>query len=333
VVVKDSQFDPEWRQEPRYWVKNSSTDDKTELREPAMHRLVSFDGSSRSVVWFRGHRIYENYFLSRLYLEYCPFKTLETLVAKHAKYDLIDEETLDDNGKPMDRIRIPRRALWSFFEDLAEAACVMAHGHNPLDPTANVRDGWETIIHRDLKPPNIFLGLPRTTGERGIPELKCADFGIAVPYNYAHMKNPQGMLDNGTVGWRAPEHSERIGLNNPAHKLSSATNVWGMGRIMLALIELLHKRNNEVNYCEHEGQVQHAPGKEERLEFYGAKLYELIERCLGPGPRDRITATGLLKSIRENLDDDHGGRPAQLEVGDILEYAADIKWAVERKEG
>jgi hypothetical protein len=106
-----------------------------------------------------------------------------------------------------------------------------------------------------------------------------------------------------------------------------------MGRIMLALIELLHKRNNEVNYCEHEGQVQHAPGKEERLEFYGAKLYELIERCLGPGPRDRITATGLLKSIRENLDDDHGGRPAQLEVGDILEYAADIKWAVERKEG
>lgn len=220
----------------------------------------------------------------------------------------------------MEPVPIPPRALCSFFEDLAEAACFMAHGHDPLDPASLPREDRQTVIHRDLKPENIFLGLPRTPGKRGIPELKVGDFGLAIPHDYD--KNPHDMVGVGTENWRAPEQHK----NAIKHKLSSASDIWALGRIMLALLELLTPE--PVYYSKlYNCQVKQAQGKHGRLKFYGEKLYGLIESCLRPLPNDRITASDLLKSIREHLDGEDGGRLTWLEEDDSLQYAVDMEWA------
>lgn len=226
----------------------------------------------------------------------------------------------------MEPVRIPRRATWSFFEDLAEAASSMAHGHDPLDPMSLQRGNWQTVIHRDVKPVNIFFGLPRTPGKRGIPELKVGDFGLAVPHNYK--ENPEQIVGVGTATYRAPEQSANALNHRPVHKLSSATDVWAVGRITLLLVELSSPRPGEVFYGKtYQGKVQHAPEKEQRLKLYGGKLYELIENCLEPVPDDRTTASLLLKSIREYLDDDREGPPPRLEEDDSLQYTADLVWS------
>jgi serine/threonine protein kinase len=293
-----------------------------------MHWRLGSSARSRTIVRFRGVHIWDKYFMSRIYMEYCPHGDLGGLFCKHAKVNWDQNLVQDEDGQSMDPIRIPIRAIWSFFEDLAEAACKIAYGRDPLDP-ASVPLNWQTLVHRDVKPHNVFLGLPRTPGERGIPELKLGDFGLAVPHNYPAMRNPRDMVQEGTQGWRAPEHNLRAIHLQPTYPLSSATDIWAIGRIMLALVELSHPRPLNVLYGEpHDAQIWHAPGKDERLTFYGDRLYELIESCLLPVPDERITASDLLEDIREYLDDNLGGRPPRLEEGDILEYNADMEWAV-----
>ena len=256
MVVKESYFNRHWENDPHEWISASFTENQKVLREPAMHMLLGGENSPRSIVKFRGRRIYENYLISRIYMEYCPHGDLDQVYTEHAKHSMIHGDTLDENDQPMQLIRIPPRALWSFCEDLAEAASFMEHGHDPLDPTSPLREDWQTVIHRDLKLYNIFLGLPRTPGKRGIPELKVGDFGLAIPHDYE--ENPGKMVGFGTDAWKAPEQTD----NALKHKLSSATNVWAMGRIVLALVELSAPRPAPVLYGEfHQGRVQHAPGK------------------------------------------------------------------------
>jgi serine/threonine protein kinase len=230
-------------------MNNPSTPREFGPREVVMHWRLGSSASSRTIVRFRGQHIWEKYFLSRIYMEYCPHGDLGSLFCKHAKVNWDQTLVQDEDGQSMDPIRIPIRAIWSFFEDLAEAACNMAYGRDPLDP-ATVPLDWQTIIHRDLKPHNVFLGLPRTPGERGIPELKLGDFGLAVPHNFPAMVNPRDMVKEGTQGWRAPEHSVNALRHQPVHLLSSATDIWATGRIMLALVELSHPRPLEVLYGE-----------------------------------------------------------------------------------
>jgi serine/threonine protein kinase len=151
-------------------MNNPSTPNDWWPREVAMHWRLGSSASSRTIVRFHGQHIWDKYFLSRIYMEYCPHGDLGSLFCKHAKVNWDQTLVQDEDGQSMDPIRIPIRAIWSFFEDLAEAACKMAYGRDPLDP-ASVPQDWQTIIHRDVKPHNVFLGLPRTPGERGIPEL------------------------------------------------------------------------------------------------------------------------------------------------------------------
>lgn len=173
--------------------------------------------------------------MARIYMEYCPHSDLANLLGNHARYDKANgHPMLDEDGAELPGVPIPRAALWSFFEDLAEAACSMAYGCNPLDGNS-VHEHWQPIIHRDLKPENVFLALP----VKDIPVLKLGDFGIAVPEKYEALSNPMGMLGAGTKGWRAPEQALSSGGIEPIFPLSSATNVWSIGRIMLALVELL----------------------------------------------------------------------------------------------
>lgn len=329
MAVKESHLDPDYETVRRNWIENTPGGNQWSLREPTMHLLLGRDESSRTIVRYRGSKIWPDYLLSRIYMEYSPHGDLGSLFCKHAKVDWDGSLIMDENDQRMEPIRIPRQALWSFFEDLAEAACKMRYGHNPLDPASIQIDDWHTILHRDLKPQNIFLSLPRTPGERGVPELKVGDFGLAVPHDYGGMLNPRDMVKEGTLGWRALEYNQVARrFFPPILRLSSATDIWAIGRIMLCLVELERPRPLEVWYGEpHNARIWYAKGKEERIEFYGSKLYELIEHCLMPQPDERIYARDLLQSIRAYLDGGHGGRPPLLEEDDTLEYASDMRWA------
>jgi hypothetical protein len=149
-------------------MNNPSTPNDWWPREVAMHWRLGSSASSRTIVRFRGQHIWDKYFLSRIYMEYCPHGDLGSLFCKHAKVNWDQTLVQDEDGQSMDPIRIPIRAIWSFFEDLAEAACKMAYGRDPLDP-ASVPLDWQTIVRparlADYHPPRRQTSqcLPRLT--------------------------------------------------------------------------------------------------------------------------------------------------------------------------
>lgn len=297
-----------------------------------MHAQLSSVGSANGIVQYRGATQKDaRHFLQRLYMEYCPHGDLSDVLCSHAKFNPVDKSHLvDSEGQSISTVRIPSRALWTFFRDLASAACIMKSGCTPVDSGSNAPSDWEEIIHRDLKPNNIFLASPLAKTGRGIPVCKVSDFGLTVPRDYDQLSNPEGMCRAGTPGWKAPEYHA---YDDPEHRfdLSSAVDVWAIGRIMLALIELtpgISPKLPDVRYGdENEGQALHSEAKDDLVAIHGAELYRLVERCLEPHPDDRITAQQLLKDIHRHLSSPLATLPPQLEEGDVLEYMQDLRWA------
>lgn len=310
------------------WIQNSFTGNKLWFRERAMHAQLSSVGNMNNIVRYRGATENEKQRLQRLYMEFCPHGDLADLLYRHAKYDHANRcDELDDEDNPVPPVRIPIRALWAFFRDLATAAGIMAIGHGPFDSETEVPSDWEEIIHRDIKPSNIFLAAPPTKTGRGIPVCKMGDFGITVPRDYEPLPNPEEMCNAGTKGWRPPEQQ---GYNDAEHRreLSSATNVWAIGRIMLALIELKPRNLPHVRYDdENEGHVLQSDERAALMAYYGEAIYQLIEECLEPSPQDRIPADGLLNRIHQHIDSSFEEVPLELEHNDVLEYGHDLRWA------
>jgi serine/threonine protein kinase len=135
----------------------------------------------------------------------------------------------------------------------------------------------------------------------------------------------------GTRGWRAPEQQV---YQNAKHrrKLSSPTNLWEIGRIMLALVELTHgewpRQLSHVLYGdENDGRVSVKVDKKfSFLDDHGPMLYNFVAECLEPVPEDRVTAEDLLRRIDSHIDSPLVGLP-ELEQGDVLEYSHDLRWA------
>jgi hypothetical protein len=142
------------------------------------------------------------------------------------------------------------------------------------------------------------------------------------------------MCRAGTRGWIA---SEQQVYENAEHrrKLSSATNIWGIGRIMLALVKITHgewpKQLAHVLYGgQKDGRVSvRLDTKFSFLEdhaVHGPMLYSFIAECLKPVPQDRVTAEDLLRRIHSHIDSPLVGLP-ELEQGHVLEYSHDLRWA------
>ena len=207
----------------------------------------------------------------------------------------------------------------------------MAYGHDPTNGDPAPQGNWQTIIHRDLKPENVFLALPRTPDDGDIPELRLGDWGISVPEQYDALENPKAMLGAGTLGRMAPEQHFLSQDIAPVYPLPSWTNVWNVGRIMLALVELYPETPREVHYQHpQDGQVTLGPNDRENRVFYGEELFELIELCIERDPRNRITADNLLRSIREERTND----PPHSEEEHVgLEYDDELVWGLYQGEG
>jgi serine/threonine protein kinase len=170
--VKDLDLKAHWADE-KLWIRNDFTGNDRWLRERAMHAQLSSVGSAHNIVEYLGATTYTNKRSLRLYMEYCPHGDLADLLCKHAKFDRANKGLmLDDNDEPVPEVKIPVRALWTFFRDLAKAACIMHLGHNPLDSGAQEPANWTEIIHHDIKPGNIFLAAPLSKTGRGIPVCK-----------------------------------------------------------------------------------------------------------------------------------------------------------------
>lgn len=311
------------------WISNNFTGNESWLRERAMLAQLSAVGSASGIVKYRGATTAADpKHKQRLYMEYCPHGDLMDLLCAHAKSESGLSAMYDDNNEPIPQVRFPVRALWSFFKDLAAAACIMAYGYNPLDPSSHEPDDWDEIIHRDLKPRNIFLAAPVAETGRGIPVCKVGDFGISVPRDYEPLSNPEDMQNAGTPGWKAPECNPYPADSEHNHELSSATDVWAIGRIMLALMELPVKfpLPKIRYYDEDEGHVI-VKEKAQLAATYGVGLYNLVEKCLEPIPDDRIAAQDLLRAIDRHLRNFAVTLPLELGDGDVLEYAHEMRWA------
>jgi serine/threonine protein kinase len=203
----------------------------------------------------------------------------------------------------------------------------MAYGYNPLDKDADEPEEWAEIIHRDFKPSNVFLAAPLAKTGRGIPVCKVGDFGLAVPRHYEPLDNPEGMWYSGTPGWKAPEYNPYPQSFEPFHDLSSATDVWAIGRTMLALMELPNKTPPTIRY-DHDDEGRVVVGaKAQLVATYGEELYTLVEKCLERIPGDRIKARDFLRAIDKQFSNPLVTLPLELREEDVLEHSQESRWA------
>jgi serine/threonine protein kinase len=141
-----------------------------------MHAQLSSVGSAHNIVEYLGATTYTNKRSLRLYMEYCPHGDLADLLCKHAKFDRANKGPMfDDNNEPVPEVKIPVRALWTFFRDLATAACIMHLGRNPLESGAQDPACWTEIIHRDLNP---ATSSSRPLSQRPAVEFQYASWAI-----------------------------------------------------------------------------------------------------------------------------------------------------------
>lgn len=204
----------------------------------------------------------------------------------------------------------------------------MESGHNPLDPSSHEPDDWDEIIHRDLRPSNVFLAAPLAESSRGIPLCKLGDFGITVPRDYEPLSNPEDMRGAGTTGWKAPECNSYPADPEHNHELTSATDIWAIGRIMLALMGLPTRTPlPTIRYDDDDEGHVIVEEKAQLAATYGVELYDLVEKCLEPIPDGRIKAQALLRAIDRQLRNLAMTLPLELGDGDVIEHAHDMRWA------
>ena len=148
-------------------------------------------------------------------------------------HDAVHARDLYDNRLDA---RIPEVVIWSFFEGMAAAACMMAYGKVPNDDdvidedsnynTFEKRPGWgeHGVVNLDIKARNYLLAAP-TRGHApwaSLPVLKMADFGDAIDISDEPYKsNALTRVGFGTPGFMAPEQDEEF-TNHP-HEVRAAT--------------------------------------------------------------------------------------------------------------
>ena len=166
------------------------------------------------------------------------------------------------------------------------------------------------IVHRDIKPENgeqslvsiapdhtnpgrvVFLGIEDLNGFPFYPTAKLGDYGLAVKTNLSDQNNPWRLTGAGTRRYLAPEQKAR--RQRPiAHqrddRLSSHTNIWGIGAVMYELLTL-----HSVQRALFPHEVDPAGTREGlgpittlKVPEYSTDLRSLIRKCLRPNPHDR----------------------------------------------
>ncbi|EME46790.1 hypothetical protein DOTSEDRAFT_125401 [Dothistroma septosporum NZE10] len=302
--------------------------------EYALPRSLNDLAESFNIVETRGYATYDPSKTYTIYLEYCPRGSLADLVKRYQKIRTLR----DENGTPISG-RIPVRVMWSIFEALASTVCLMYQGHFPGDGETS-RNDFSAFVHRDIKPENIFLANPDSNFWPQVPVAKMGDFGLAVLADDVEKQ--------GTNGWKAPEmieydapfeDSEDEFLEDlpdynqlyPPHVLC---DVWSLGRVMLALMNLEDPVDvPELRFDEDDvapGPFNDPPdktsGKHDQSYYAGVKEYypdemrRLVERCLQMNPEDRVDPDTLWNEVHSHVAACKGlrGRPLREMQRDCL---------------
>ncbi|EME83620.1 uncharacterized protein MYCFIDRAFT_196840 [Pseudocercospora fijiensis CIRAD86] len=283
----------------RFWCHPMSI--RYPMEAGIMRRLNDLQ-HSESIVQNLAYASYDAKKMFRLYLEFCEHGDLNELIKAYAKAE-----------HP-----IPVRVLWSIFESLAAALCLMETGHLPtltLPPNP-----WTPILHLDIKPHNIFLKQrkPPTTSWPNTPQTVLGDFGLA-----QQSTKPIGP-GQGTRGYRSPEQQ----LYDDAHPRSgeklvtTKSDVWVVGRVMLTLMERETRNQNLLDFTFDD--AEDVPRIDpEVYEYYtqrDARLVEVVILCLLKDPRNRVGSEQLFSLVREEVTRvrDGGWKMMEKEEGEVV---------------
>ncbi|KAK4504516.1 hypothetical protein PRZ48_005432 [Zasmidium cellare] len=241
-----------------------------------------------------GWTVFDRYQTYRIYTEFCPHGDLDYLLKQHARAG--QHPSYDENGVVIDHL-IPERALWSIFEGLTSAVLIMQTGRLPRHDMPD-EPHIHPVIHCDIKPLNDEA---HEEFWPGIPVVKLGDFGLVVQTTAANAR-VRGAA--GTKGFNAPEQAGR------SQTAELASDVWGIGRTMLSLVNL---DRDPLNLLDTAGDLFFPPEANAAAQHkYSGRLLELIASCLQREPEDRRSISRLWADVQNHVGQRYGLRDHPL---------------------
>ncbi|KAK4542809.1 hypothetical protein LTR36_006185 [Oleoguttula mirabilis] len=335
VVVKDCYVEPRQWGQIHHWHGDVRNAEERQHVEIAAMNLIKNRPGSQSIIHLVAFDVDDERRWYRIYMSYCPHGNLQDIIEtyrppeyipnvvdakgnptsvkrtetldKEKRWRLVKRRRLDpthENYRPTIGKReefVPEAYLWSLMESLTEACIVLESGD--LEGTDAVPE-WDVIVHRDLKPENIYLDSPNA-GDRAIfasyPHTRIGDFGLSIITNEADILNPIAYNgDEGTPWWRTPEQCFMIdpatGRPDDVGKLLSPCNVWGLGTLIIALM-------NRCSACD---GTEYQTDKIEPIidaiaeQVYSDELQRLAKRCVKYWPDERFPLRELRQEIHEH---------------------------------
>ncbi|CAK1365128.1 hypothetical protein CB0940_08743 [Cercospora beticola] len=311
-VLKDTYLiDGRWNH-AAYWAGN--IDSRKPVEFEIVTQLKALPGSENIVEYYET-TVYAEKTMYRIYMEYAEHGTLQDLMEAHREA----QELQTAEGTAVNW-RISPRLLWCIFEGLASALCLAHQGRLPEN--THRRPKIVPVIHRDIKPANILLAAPHADVWPELPIVKLADWGLVVPKSTGDHLTRRG----GTAAWMAPEVLPYEGSDHSLyghHEPSEASDIWSLGRVMLALANL--DKANVKPFRFGMAPPTYGSGVQERLP---PRMVALIDQCLETEPNDRIKCGVLWKNIQAQVATFKGpfGQPMKMkkrEEDEVLLYQHD----------
>ncbi|GAB7364621.1 hypothetical protein MBLNU230_g5425t1 [Neophaeotheca triangularis] len=278
----------------------------------------------------------------KIYLSFCPYGNLDDLIRNHEQLGrAADPAGLKKPSGEQMAAMIPENFIWSAFQGLVTAACVLRHGRKP-----GWGDGWDRhLAHLDIKPENVCLSVPRSDSKYpNCPNVELADFGHAADIVDKFLEgaaNPTALTPLGTPDWCAPEEHmyPTIDTASPeGHRLESYSDIWGIGITIMGLMNLdnplvgtkrfppfdlgFRYRLNDPFPNELQDPAGYPVFQPWAHSKYSQALKSLVLKCLDANPNERPRADDLYAEILTYVQDpafnkDQAGTGVSIEEGGL----------------